>query len=654
MAVALLLLFLTFGAALKPRVDLNGPLRAGRDYSTKLLPLEVVSIANNTAEIVLFPGNILSLSLFLSPVPDQLAETFIFPSSHPFSISSNLTNTSLRVLIEGDQPPNVYNSFLQNVFYRNTLSSPKATPRYLRVVARDSNIATAASVTMIDLQEPPTSPCSPSPCQNNGACQVNSVLPSTTANPTTANDDMGSGDETGPKYTCRCTPEWTGTNCTTPITSSTATSPTTSATVTTATATATTTTDTGLANVTTTTATGSSTVATTNTASDSTLVSTTTSETSPTTTLSPTASTDSDSSSSSTTTTSTTSFSSPTITTSSSSSFTTITRTIIVPTTRNTTNTTDGETPTTDREAGFNIFNIIAIVLAFLAFAVLVIIILVYRRRRMQQYNMGADLFKKTGSEFFFRTKPVFQVRVVRKVDGVPTMHPWVRKGCEFGYEVRQANEPWVAGRTIQLVRGRKYTFRLFGVGRDFPFYISYSEIGSGNGTQEYLQGVQGSPAIGNDTLTFTVPFDCPPLLYYQCARQKSMGGPIHVVDSEEPLLEVVSQEEDSVVSEHPVVAQPEQPPPQHSAAALALILDSQRPKLPDGTLLSPSYLAPPTYTSALDMHRAAADVAADRACERPPVPPVYTAPPNYDFVVNGRANYRQPAAPSEERKKSD
>jgi hypothetical protein len=273
---------------------------------------------------------------------------------------------------------------------------------------------------------------------------------------------------------------------------------------------------------------------------------------------------------------------------------------------------------------------------------------------------MGADLYRG-GSSFFFRPRREFQVRVAKKLDGVPTMHPWVRLGCEFGYEVRQANEPWVAGRKIQLVRGQKYTFRLYNVSRDFPFYISYSEIGSGNGAQEYLQGVQGSPAIGNEVLTFTVPFDCPSLLYYQCARQKSMGGPIYIVDDDQQLTEVIVEDKDSVVSEQAAIVEPpsELPPAGPSQTAPVIPGEAPSTRLPEAAQHNLTYIAPPGYANAIEFHLPAKDPEAnqERPRERPVMSPTYIAPPSYDLAMTTMRPVPQRAQPPldlDERKKSD
>ena len=55
----------------------------------------------------------------------------------------------------------------------------------------------------------------------------------------------------------------------------------------------------------------------------------------------------------------------------------------------------------------------------------------------------------------------------------------------------------------------------------------------AGNGVDEYLDGVQGSPALHGQTLRFTPSLECPSVLYYQCTKQKNMGYKIYVVDSQ-------------------------------------------------------------------------------------------------------------------------
>jgi hypothetical protein len=129
----------------------------------------------------------------------------------------------------------------------------------------------------------------------------------------------------------------------------------------------------------------------------------------------------------------------------------------------------------------------------------------------------------------------VYEVCVLPKqlfVDG-ETDHPWAGRGHTLGYAIRKVGtKKYIRGMDLVLERGTTYRFRVKDVGSDYPFYFSYSEVGGGNGVAEYLHGIQGTPAIDGDTVTFTPPSDCPSQLYYQCTKQKCMGYRIRIVDA--------------------------------------------------------------------------------------------------------------------------
>ena len=133
------------------------------------------------------------------------------------------------------------------------------------------------------------------------------------------------------------------------------------------------------------------------------------------------------------------------------------------------------------------------------------------------------------------RRQNVYEVCVLSKqlfVEG-ETDHPWAGRGHTLGYAVRKAGaKKFTRGMDLILERGKTYRFRMMDVGSDYPFYFSYSETGGGNGVAEYLHGVQGTPAIDGDVVTFTPPSDCPNQLYYQCTKQKCMGYRVRVVDA--------------------------------------------------------------------------------------------------------------------------
>ena len=160
---------------------------------------------------------------------------------------------------------------------------------------------------------------------------------------------------------------------------------------------------------------------------------------------------------------------------------------------------------------------------------VLVVVAVVFVRR----YNLSGG-----GSGFGLLRRPaaVFEVVVERKQpfrDNVPD-HPWTGRGSDQGFSLRQTGKrqsEFTPGQTLHLVRGKTYHFKMCNVPKDYPFYISFSDVGGGNGLQEYLRGVQNSPVAGTDTLIFRPPPDSPSLLYYQCTRHKCMGYRIHLSD---------------------------------------------------------------------------------------------------------------------------
>ena len=82
----------------------------------------------------------------------------------------------------------------------------------------------------------------------------------------------------------------------------------------------------------------------------------------------------------------------------------------------------------------------------------------------------------------------------------------------------------------LTLERGTTYTFQMQNVPSNHPFYISTSDVGAGTG--EYTEGVTGSMATGNETLTFTPSESTPDQLYYQCGFHQYMGWQINVVDA--------------------------------------------------------------------------------------------------------------------------
>jgi hypothetical protein len=79
---------------------------------------------------------------------------------------------------------------------------------------------------------------------------------------------------------------------------------------------------------------------------------------------------------------------------------------------------------------------------------------------------------------------------------------------------------------SLTLCRGSTYTFAINTPGH--PFYIKTVQ---GTGTANaYDSGVTGNGTTSG-ALTFAVPADAPPTLYYNCSIHAAMTGTIHIVD---------------------------------------------------------------------------------------------------------------------------
>ncbi len=79
---------------------------------------------------------------------------------------------------------------------------------------------------------------------------------------------------------------------------------------------------------------------------------------------------------------------------------------------------------------------------------------------------------------------------------------------------------------TLNVVRGRTYTFNITATGH--PFYIKTIQ-GSGTGNA-YSNGVTGNGTqVG--TVTWVVAGNAPSILYYDCAIHSNMTGDINVTD---------------------------------------------------------------------------------------------------------------------------
>ena len=99
-------------------------------------------------------------------------------------------------------------------------------------------------------------------------------------------------------------------------------------------------------------------------------------------------------------------------------------------------------------------------------------------------------------------------------------------------YTINSRNNP-----TINLVRGNKYEFTLNVVG-SHPTWIQ-TQGGAYNASYVYTNGVLGNGANNGATLEFTVPYDAPDTLYYQCQLHAMMFGQINIYDATASIVEV-------------------------------------------------------------------------------------------------------------------
>ena len=113
-----------------------------------------------------------------------------------------------------------------------------------------------------------------------------------------------------------------------------------------------------------------------------------------------------------------------------------------------------------------------------------------------------------------------FQVAVVTETDHPdPNAHSVV-------FEV-----DGVQGAELTLVRGETYVFQMNNTPALHPFHISTSSTGGDGGAGEWMNGVTGNFATGNDAVTFVVPNGGPDLLlFYQCANHPIMGWRLIII----------------------------------------------------------------------------------------------------------------------------
>ena len=87
----------------------------------------------------------------------------------------------------------------------------------------------------------------------------------------------------------------------------------------------------------------------------------------------------------------------------------------------------------------------------------------------------------------------------------------------------------------IELLRGLPYTFTLDGnTTENHPFYLALQGQGGDEYGWEYLQGVQNSRTT-DGTLTFSLGFEGPSVLHYNCGLHTGMGGSLIIPSDERP-----------------------------------------------------------------------------------------------------------------------
>ena len=108
-----------------------------------------------------------------------------------------------------------------------------------------------------------------------------------------------------------------------------------------------------------------------------------------------------------------------------------------------------------------------------------------------------------------------------------------VTNSSSSAYVINATNNP-----ILNLVRGNTYTFSV-GLAGAHPFWIQTT--GSGyNISSVYNKGVINN-GVGNGSLIFTVPYDAPNTLYYQCQFHPVMGAQFAIYDSTTSIVDTPS-----------------------------------------------------------------------------------------------------------------
>ena len=99
-------------------------------------------------------------------------------------------------------------------------------------------------------------------------------------------------------------------------------------------------------------------------------------------------------------------------------------------------------------------------------------------------------------------------------------------KSSSVNYSIDNELDP-----TLYMMRGKTYTFEMVGSGH--PFYLKTKSSTYGT-NDEYTNGViridSSNTKAGVDKLIFTVPYDAPNSLWYQCSAHQNMLGEIKII----------------------------------------------------------------------------------------------------------------------------
>jgi len=120
-----------------------------------------------------------------------------------------------------------------------------------------------------------------------------------------------------------------------------------------------------------------------------------------------------------------------------------------------------------------------------------------------------------------------FAVRLAEKTSA----HPYFKYGAETSIHVKKAgDDKFTDAPEIRLTRLENYEFSIDGSMQEHPFMLTLDAVG-GAESNPYMEGVHGSAAAGDKTLSFSPGPNTPSMLYYQSQAATHMGWRVHVTD---------------------------------------------------------------------------------------------------------------------------